>query len=305
MSTPEMAHGAPGAPGREPDARPGPRSAEPFAAPSVVYVYGIGRDDEGARRLVRRVRGVDGHAVELVAAGGLVALVSVVPGEVFDEAALRRQLEDLTRLEEIARSHHAVVDAAFAESVVLPLRLATVYLDEGRVADMLAGHLAHFTELLAWLDGHVELGVKVHADPEAMTAAGGPTEEATAPAPATSPGRAYLQQRRQHRRSTEELYRSAGVVAAEVTKVAQERARATVAHRPQQGELSGRRGVNISNHAYLVPMGTEERFREDVEAVARAVPGVRVEVTGPWAPYSFATPSMADGESVADGGVSR
>ncbi|MGW6563875.1 GvpL/GvpF family gas vesicle protein [Streptomyces sp. NPDC054975] len=261
---------------------------------SVVYVYGIGRDDADVRRLAERVSGVDGHAVGLVAAGGLVALTSVVPADVFDEAALRRQLEDLARLEEIARSHHAVIDAAFAESVVLPLRLATVYLDESRVADMLVRHRAPFTELLAWLEGHVELGVKVHADPEARTAAGAPPEEPSASTRATSPGRAYLEQRRQHRRSTEDLYRSAGAVAVEVTKVAQERARAAVVHRPQQGELSGRRGVNIANHAYLVPMGAEERFREDVEAVARSVPGVRVEVTGPWAPYSFATPAVEE-----------
>ncbi|MEU6985859.1 GvpL/GvpF family gas vesicle protein [Streptomyces sp. NPDC046324] len=270
------------------------------AGPPMSYVYGIGRDDGSLHRLVPTISGVDGHGVRLVAGGGLVALTSPVPADVFGEAALRAQLEDLTRLEAIARAHHAVVDAAFTEAVVLPLRLATVYRDDRRVAGMLAHHRSRFTELLGWLDGHVELGVKVHADPEA-TAPSGPAVPPATTARASSPGRAYLEQRRQRRRSTEALYRAAGAVAVDVTEVAQAHARATVVHRPQQGELSGRRGVNLTNHAYLVPAGDTERFRAEVEAATRSVPGVRVEVTGPWAPYSFAAPDTAEAERTSEG----
>ncbi|MCT4353922.1 GvpL/GvpF family gas vesicle protein [Streptomyces sp. Je 1-79] len=276
------------------------RAAESPAGPPMSYVYGVGRDDGSFRRLVRTMSGVDGHGVRLVAGGGLVALTSPVPGEVFDEAALRAQLEDLARLEAIARAHHAVVDAAFAEAVVLPLRLATVYLDESRVADMLAHHRGRFTESLAWLDGHVELGVKVHADPEAMAPPAAAPRATTAGA--SSPGRAYLEQRRQRRRSTEDLYRAAGAVAVDVTNVAQALARATVVHRPQRGELSGRRGVNLTNHAYLVPADDAERFRAEVGAVVGSAPGVEVEVTGPWAPYSFAAPGTAEAGAEGAGG---
>lgn len=57
--------------------------------------------------------------------------------------------------------------------------------------------------------------------------------------------------------------------------------------------------MNIANHAYLVSADGEARFREEVEAVARSVPGVRVEVTGPWAPYSFAAPAPASAPAPA------
>jgi hypothetical protein len=268
----------------------------------MAYVYGVGRDDGSLARLVRTTRGVDGHGVGLVAAEGLVALVSAVPADVFDEEALRHQLEDLGRLEGIARAHHAVVDAAFAQAVVLPFRLATVYLDEARVAGMLVDHHDRFTELLAWLDGHVELGVKVHADPESRSPSpqGGAPRSAGGP---TSPGRAYLQQRIQQRRGTEDLYRAAAVVAGNVTDVAQQLARAAVEHRPQQGDLSGRNGVNIANYAYLLPTGAEDHFRGEVEAAARSVSGVQVVVTGPWAPYSFAAPAVDTGRKGHDEGV--
>ncbi|KPI34253.1 Gas vesicle synthesis GvpLGvpF [Actinobacteria bacterium OV450] len=287
MSTPDQTGKVADAPPRETDTRPvGERAT---IRPPMAYVYGVGRDGEKLRALARSATGVDGHAVAIVAAGGLVALVSAVPADDFDESALPHRLGDLTRLEELARAHHAVVDAAFSEAVFLPLRLATVYLDEPRVADMLLEHRDRFAPLLAWLDGHVELGVKVHVDPAAAAAEGTPARSTEPPTP--SPGRAYLQQRRQKRHSTEALYRAAATVADEVTHAARTLATAAVAHRPQQGELSGRRETNIANHAYLVPADAEERFRQAVHAATRPAAGVQVEVTGPWAPYSFATPA--------------
>ncbi|MFE9467513.1 GvpL/GvpF family gas vesicle protein [Streptomyces virginiae] len=264
------------------------------AGSPMAYVYGVGRDEEKFRALALAANGVDGHDVGAVAAGGLVALVSAVPADAFDETALQHRLGDLGRLEELARAHHAVVDAAFGEAVFLPLRLATVYLDEARVADMLLDQRHRFAELLAWLDGHVELGVKVHVDPDAAAAARA-TPKTSAEPLAPSPGRAYLQQRRQKRHSIEDLYRAAGAVADEVAHAARTLATAAVVHRPQQGELSGRHGINIANHAYLVPADAEERFRQAVQAATRPAAGVQVEVTGPWAPYSFATPAADPG----------
>ncbi|MFF9915397.1 GvpL/GvpF family gas vesicle protein [Streptomyces sp. NPDC013457] len=288
-------------PSPAPGAQGLPRSEGMSASPPMAYVYGVGRDDGSLSALVPTVTGVDGHRVGLVPAEGLVALVSSVPADVFDDAALRQQLEDLGRLEEIARAHHDVVDAAFTRAAVLPFRLATVCPDEDRVTGMLVDHRDRFAEMLTCFDGHVELGVKVHADPKAVASPPQTASQESVGARTTSPGRAYLQQRRQRRRNTEDLFHAAGAVVDDVTRVAQQVARATVMHRPQEGGLSGRHGVNIANHAYLVPAGAETRFRDEVQAAARPVPGVRVEVTGPWAPYSFSAPATVATDVDGDG----
>ncbi|MGW0464782.1 GvpL/GvpF family gas vesicle protein [Streptomyces sp. NPDC003027] len=264
---------------------------------TLTYVYAVGRDDGTLRGVVDHLTGVDGHELRLIGGGGsgLVALVSPVPADVFDESALRAQMEDLGRLEKIARAHHAVIDAAFAETVVLPLRLATVYLDERRVVAMLTEQRLPFERLLAELDGHVELGVKVYADPSAATPPA-PAAPPEAPTAASSPGRAYLARRRAQRRTTQDLHRAAGDIAAEARSVAETLSRARAVHRPQQGELSRHRGENVSNEAYLVAAEDADRFRERVGALALRAPGVHVEVTGPWAPYSFATPETGGDE---------
>ncbi|WP_319020251.1 GvpL/GvpF family gas vesicle protein [Streptomyces peucetius] len=83
-------------------------------------------------------------------------MASSVHSRDFDEAALRRHLEDLEWLEGVAWAHHAVIEALGAATTVLPLRLATVYLDDDRAREALDEGRAVFERLLARLEGHVE-----------------------------------------------------------------------------------------------------------------------------------------------------
>ncbi|MCZ2527444.1 MULTISPECIES: GvpL/GvpF family gas vesicle protein [Streptomyces] len=259
---------------------------------TAVYVYAVTREVPEAEAAVAALPGVLGTPVRTVSEGGLTALAGRVPAHLFGEEALKRQLEDLEQLESMARAHNAVVEAVTARTLALPLRLATVYLDEERVREMLRERAEEFRELLGRLEGHLELGVKVYADPQHRPAASeqsGAGERAPAARAAVSPGRAYLQQRRMQRRSREDAYRSAEQAAAAVAAEAELIAVDRVRHRLQQGELAAGPGQNIANDAYLVPVAQAEEFRRRVLAAGEA-PGVRVEVTGPWAPYSFATP---------------
>ncbi len=266
----------------------------------LSYVYAVGRREAPLDEVAAGLRGQDGSVLRCVTASGLRALVSSVPGDRFDEAGLRAQLEDLPALEAVARCHHAVVDAAFGHAAVLPMRLATLCLDDDRVAGMLTERAEEFRTLLHRLEGRSEWGVKVYADADAAASApaGGlrpetvpsAPQEGTAPA---SPGRAYLRQRRAQRDSAQQAYRAAESAVSRVAEAAEGLATATVAHRPQQGELATGPGENIANHAYLVDTGRGREFAAALSRAAHQAPGVRVEVTGPWAPYSFATPHDA------------
>ncbi|MFJ3659254.1 GvpL/GvpF family gas vesicle protein [Streptomyces sp. NPDC090119] len=250
---------------------------------SLVYVYAVARDDAALAERAPRLGGL-GTAPRLLTTGGLAALVSDVPEEEFGTDALTRQLEDLDRLETIARAHHGLIESAAAHTTVLPLRMTTVYRDETRVREVLTERADAFTEALARLQGHVELGVKVFAEPddvqEEIRPEAGDAEEA-------SPGRAYLQRRRAQRHRRRDTYEAAGATAGRVARSAAGLARATVSHRVQQGALATSRGENVANDAYLVPAAEADRFRSAMAELSAPERGVRVEVTGPWAPYSF------------------
>ncbi|MFE1172888.1 GvpL/GvpF family gas vesicle protein [Streptomyces sp. NPDC058773] len=260
------------------------------ARPWSSYVYAIGRAGSGLDRTAPRLTGLRAGQLRTVTAGRLTALVSSVPADAFSAEGMKAQLENLPELAEIARTHHTVVEGAHSGTTVLPMRLATVYLDDARVGSMLRERGAEFAALLSRLEDHAELGVKVYADPRAAAAAPPPAPDG--PASATSPagpGRAYLQRRRAQHRTQRDTYRAAGAVAEDVRQRASALARDRVAHRPQQGELAPGAGENIANEAYLVPTDRIREFHRALTGVADGAPGVRVEVTGPWAPYSFAT----------------
>ncbi|WP_232109624.1 GvpL/GvpF family gas vesicle protein [Streptomyces buecherae] len=261
--------------------------ADPETGP--CYAYAIGRGTPELADAAAGVSGLDGAGVRTVCADGLGALVCAVAPDAFDTAGLRAQLEDLERLTTIARSHHEVVAAASAATTVLPLRLGTVYRDASRVAQMLREHGAALRESLDRLAGHAEWGVKVYAEP----GAGAPTPPA-ADDTTDTPGRAYLQRRRAAREAQRAADRTAREVVARVRAGAAEWAVDRVAHRPQHGELASTNGENLVNDAYLVGAEHVDAFQAAVRHAAAGAAGVRVELTGPWAPYSFATPPGAE-----------
>jgi hypothetical protein len=59
-------------------------------------------------------------------------------------------------------------------------------------------------------------------------------------------------------------------------------------HPPQAPQLTGNDEQMLLNAAYLLDERRDEEFAGAVTALAGQHPAVRVELTGPWPPYSFA-----------------
>ncbi|WP_225849724.1 GvpL/GvpF family gas vesicle protein [Streptomyces sp. HPF1205] len=250
----------------------------------LLYAYAVARP--GRHEPSGLGTGVAGGRVRALADGDLAAFVSAVPAAGFGEAALRERLEDLRWLEETARAHHEVVARAAGGGCVLPLRLATVYRDEDGVRRMLRDGRAALGAALDRLDGRVEWGVKVYAVPAEAPGAPGPGGGAGAGA---ASGRDYLRQRLNARRTQDRGHEQAAGFAerldARLSRYAEDRR----LHRPQDARLSGASGVNVLNASYLLPAADAAAFAECARGGSgEGGPWIRVELTGPWAPYSFA-----------------
>ncbi|WP_176197425.1 GvpL/GvpF family gas vesicle protein [Actinomadura sp. NAK00032] len=285
---------------------------------SAVYLYGVARGLDPAA--LGGAAGVGGAPVRGVAAGGLTALVSTVALADYGEAALRANLEDLAWLEATARAHHDVVDRAARTAPTAPVRIATIYRDDGRVAEVLAAQGERFAEILDLVSGRAEWGVKAYADPAALrggTDPGGGLEPTAEPltgpnptgphagphaggAPAAGAGTAYLQRRQQERRRRADAGRRAAEQAAAVHAELTDHAVASRHHPPQDPRLSGRAGTQILNAAYLLDEEQAPGFLAVARAAGDRLPGIEVEVTGPWPPYSFieaAAPARTPGDA--------
>jgi hypothetical protein len=245
-------------------------------ADSFVYLYAV--TDAATPEEPEQLVGVDGAAVRRVESGGLAAVVSSVEPTRFSEEALRRSLEDLEWLERTARAHHAVVAAVARSGPVAPVRLATVYLDDDNVRALLVERASEFGSALDRIRGRAEWGVKGFAVRSEAGSEPQITDE-------TKPGTAYLMRRRAERDLAARGHQDAAEAAEAAHREMSALAVASRRYQPQDPRLSGVREEMVLNVAYLV---------DEADALRRLVEHwdaqcLRLELTGPWAPYSFAT----------------
>ncbi|MBZ9641692.1 GvpL/GvpF family gas vesicle protein [Streptomyces sp. PSKA30] len=249
------------------------------------YVYAVCRPFGAA--LQTQLTGVAGAPPKLLHHRSLVAVVSTVPERDFAEEPLHAHLEDLEWLTATARAHHGVIDALMTVTTPLPLRLATVFRDDSGVRMMLEAREGDFRRTLDRLEGRVEWGVKVYVESAPGETPGGTAESEPAAGKAVS-GRDYLRQRSMRAREQEDRWRKAEEFATRLHETLAAHADDSRLHAHQDPALSGTSGRNVLNAAYLVPRAESEEFVEIVDRTKDDAPGMRVELTGPWAAYSFA-----------------
>jgi hypothetical protein len=242
----------------------------------ALWVYGVLDGDAGE---LPAIPGVDcAHPAEAIRHAGLVAVASRVPLPEFGEVGLRERLDDLGRLEALARGHEAVLDAALRCGAVVPFRLCTIYESAIGVREMLARERETLESALRRLRGMTEWGVK------AYVVAGEP-----APAAAPATGVDYLARKRADR--------DAAAGAREAWAAAAEHAHAhlsalaadAVLSPPQDRRLSGRDEEMVLNAAYLVAEADAANLRALVQELAdlHRPDGIALELTGPWPAYHF------------------
>lgn len=247
-----------------------------------VYVYAITRGL--APSDLEHGRGIDDGPLRLVEHRGLAAVVGPVDLEEFGEEGLRRNLEDLRWLEAVATAHDRVARLAAERAPTTPLRLATVFLTEDGVRDQLEQWHDAAEHALDRVEGRSEWSVKGYVDP-----AGVPDEAQDEPArDGVGAGRAYLLKRRSAAQRQEQRAQETSESAARVHAALAEVSVAGRRLPAQDRRLTGHTGEMVLNGTYLVENDREDAFRGAVSALAEQNPQVRLEVAGPWPPYSFA-----------------
>jgi hypothetical protein len=249
-----------------------------------LYFYaitrGLGEADLAA------TTGIGDVPVRLLEHQGLAAVVSEVDLDEFGEEGLRRNLEDLSWLEAVATAHDRVTREVSERAPTAPLRLATVFLGEDSVREQLAQWHDSAERALNRIEGREEWSVKAYVDPSARSAQ---VEDTDAQEPGVGAGKAYLLKRRAATQRRETAAQEDAEVAEQLHAEIQSSAVAGRRLAPQDRRLTGHVGEMILNGTYLVDRGEVAAFKAAVDAVAAQHGHVRVEVAGPWPPYSFAT----------------
>jgi len=277
--------------------RPGEAGGYTAARPEGYYVYCV--SERGPALEILTTGSVpsameENTGLEVIAAGDLAAIVSRVPLSVFGEGSLDAHLSDAPWVTVRAMRHEQVVEYFARKTSVVPLRFGTIYLDEAGIKQMLAEKQAQLHLILERVNGHEEWGVNVYCDKEVLleniTNISARLREMAATAKSASPGQSYLLQKKIEALRTDEskleIERTAKRIEERLSSLSDgaSRLRVLKVESTEHGELR-------SKFAFLVSKTKFEDFREAAEEIAREIEhaGIRIELTGPWPAYNFAS----------------
>jgi Gas vesicle synthesis protein GvpL/GvpF len=267
------------------------RRGRPVAAATpgqaATYVYCVVRS-AGPPDLRGAPEGLPGTGkLRALAAGpALWLIVANAPVSRYGEAALARVVRDLDAVSRCAVAHSAVVARLARRHAVLPLRLLTLFSNDGRALAQVRRRRVAIARRLTTVAGRAEWGVQAR-----LQAGGGPSARraravARRDTAGLSPGTRFLELRRRQRETARGLTGGARAAAASLHRALTQHADA--ARQRPLVSVDGSPAL-LLDAAYLVPATRTARFRQAVRAqAARAADhGLHVRLTGPWPPYSF------------------
>ncbi len=263
----------------------------------ALYIYCIGRRDA----LGALMSGQDlpaaieaSASLELIATDELAAVASAVPLKDYGEDVIAERLSAPAWTAERALRHERVVEYFARRAGVVPLRFGTIYLTRERTARMLDERHAEIAPIITRLNGREEWGVNVFADrakiKEAIVSVSPRLRELSAQAETASPGQAYLLRKKIEAMRADEsraaIRRIALEIETEITRATEGSARLRI-HKDEAGE----HGDVAAKLAFLVARTRFDEFRAAAEEMAQkyAPLGIRLELTGPWPAYNFAS----------------
>ncbi|MFE4690093.1 GvpL/GvpF family gas vesicle protein [Streptomyces sp. NPDC056749] len=263
------------------------RGTEQVTAESALYVFAVCKlPDPSAFAGLPGV--AVGEALRPLRFGELTAIVQTVRAADFTDEAWQARMADRGELERYARAHHDVVSAAAASCPTVPLPMATLYHGEERARQALLDETERFLAALRRTADHSEWGVKVYAAAPAVSepARTSPEPSAGGSRPTPGAGLAYLERKRGAQAQRERRHEESLRVAEAVDGAFQGLAAAGRRLRLHAPEPAGTSHVQVLNATYLV---AEHRAAE-LEPLTRALrdaTGARIDISGPWVPYSF------------------
>jgi hypothetical protein len=207
------------------------------------------------------LNGIDGSAVELLEVGEVGLWVS--------------RTERPKVSVEAVQAHNAVVEAAVTERVTpVPLRFGQWVEDLDKLRSLAAEHAGQYRSSLDHFAGALEFGMRL-IDPHA------PDEAQEVRASEAATGREYMQALRESSRLADQRRVYSESVEARVRELMRDIVRDEKVETAQT-----RHAVLTVSH--LVAREHFDEYRERARQIRTVFPALRLLLSGPWPPYSFA-----------------
>ncbi len=245
-----------------------------FPSSLALYVYGITQIPSEPLRVTSEA--IDGHGVvEPVAQGNYLCWASRVSRHEF-ATDLQKNMENLDWLAACSIRHQKILAEIGAVTQVLPARFGTVFLTPESLLKHLKERTPYLRKVFQRIAEADEWGVKVFGTHEAQPSA----------VVKASSGSDYLRQKSAALQSAPAARRDEALV-----KLGEELASCSIASVPGGKASTSQPGLLWSG-SFLVKRAHKDRFDKVLKRYAGEwAPNRRIDVSGPWPPYSFVSES--------------
>lgn len=259
-------------------------------AQGCLYLYGIIRSCPLDLAGVKDIEG--GSDLFLVSWKELACAVSPVPVAEYSEQSLTARTEELDWVAPRAVRHQDVVQHLRRATTVIPLKFGTLCSSEEKVREILQEQYELLLRSLDFLTGREEWGVKVcvveDLTKQAMERADPQAGQISELMSSVSEGEAYFLRKKKRDRASQQrdqyLYELGEEAYRRLLACARAGRRGSSLNPAPRSEQ-----VPILNAAFLIDEQQAAGFETAtgrLEADYRNL-GMRIELSGPWAPYSF------------------
>lgn len=246
---------------------------------STIYLYAI---TDKAHDTLPEMTGLDDHPLRNVTCRELAAVISSCAS-----GTPRPTPDNVWR-------HEHVVEALMTQRAVLPMRFGSILPDERHLLAALDRHYAQLVSHLNHIAGRVELGLRVLCQETPSTEdTGRPGSTVDEGVPSTQRGTAYLLRRMEEERRSRSLQDTGLALTRAIRRSLEPLA---VDWLQEKCPTLSAAGLLLSA-AILVDAEDANALCATAHALADAQPEMRLLITGPWPPYSFAQLDLLGEES--------
>jgi hypothetical protein len=235
----------------------------------ALYLYGVSRA-AGNRPARVESPGIDGqHPVQPLACGNLVCWVSAVDRHSFSQE-IERNTDNLEWLAVHGVRHQQVVAEIATKTTIVPARFGTIFSGGQALSANVEGRKSILKKVLSRISNADEWGVKVLAERQAMPKIA--TEVRT--------GKDYLRAKAAHLNRPPDRDDAMREFSAALNKIASDAA--------PSGKISRAQPDLLWQATFLVPRSRRKLWDRALNRfVKQWIGSRRIEVNGPWPPYSF------------------
>ena len=254
---------------------------------SVLYVYAIAREP-----VTPDCDAIDGtRRFGATSAQNVAAIFTPVSAAEFSQEVIDQRAGDLEWLGAIGYRHQEVVSDLMKRTAIVPLRAFAMFSSEDALRSYLHANAEMLAKVLTRLDGKQEWTLRIELEPakwsEALTTRVESLRDLLAQIAAAPPGKAFLLRKKLDDERKRASHAAEDELVAEIEREVIEKLRSETVAESRQRREGAFPQINV-----LINRDEEARLQElQQELAARyAGEGVSLAVSGPWPPYTFATP---------------